>query len=275
VFAAVLSRASFPAWPGSHARNQPANAASGRTRAGATAVTPEKHATAPAPAATAEGLATSATTPAAISTSPAARRLRPAPAPAPADDDATATARIAATGGTRVARNAGGTEAASVTPTPAASAMTMPPQGTASAVSGSDTPKPLSSAASTLARPSPSATPKTEATAPTSSDSSSTDPNTCPREAPSARMSASARVRCPTMIENVFQITKAPVNSAIPAKPRKKSVSTDSWLFSCCASLAAADAALTATTPDGRTRAIRSRSTEAVTPGDAATEIAS
>ena len=55
------------------------------------------------------------------------------------------------------------------------------------------------------------------------------------------------------MIEKVFQITKAPTNNATPAKATKKLVRMPSWLLSWRASLADALAAVTASTPGGRT----------------------
>ena len=186
---------------------------------------------------------------------------------------ARAADRSAATGGTWVAFTAGASDAASVTTIPAPSEMSSPGQGSDSVVSGSDTPKLDSSAARPRASPSPSATPSADPTTPTNSASVSTEPNTWPRPAPRARSRASDRVRWPTMMEKVFQITNAPVNSAIPANPRKKSVRMDSWLFSCAASLAAADAAVTAVTPAGSTAAIRSRSVAGDTPGAACTGI--
>ena len=42
--------------------------------------------------------------------------------------------------------------------------------------------------------------------------------NTWRRLAPTTRRSASSRVRCPTVIENVLKIVKAPTNSEISAK---------------------------------------------------------
>ena len=45
---------------------------------------------------------------------------------------------------------------------------------------------------------------------------------TWPRLAPRARISASSRVRCATMMENVLRMRKMPTNSATPAKPIRK-----------------------------------------------------
>ncbi len=77
------------------------------------------------------------------------------------------------------------------------------------------------------------------------------------------------------MIENVFQITNPPTNSATPANARKKLVRMDSWLFSWPASVAAALEAVSATTPRGRIVATWSRSCCADTPGIALTSMLS
>ncbi len=78
----------------------------------------------------------------------------------------------------------------------------------------------------------PSAAPARAATVPTIAASARTERNTCRRPAPSVRNSASSLVRCPIMIENVFQITNAPTNSATPANTRKNVVRMDSCRFS-------------------------------------------
>ena len=67
----------------------------------------------------------------------------------------------------------------------------------------------------------PAASPMTEASRPMTTASISTEPITCRRLAPIARISASSRVRCATMIENVLRIRKMPTNSATPAKPSR------------------------------------------------------
>src|SRR5581483_9246864 len=56
-----------------------------------------------------------------------------------------------------------------------------------------------------------------EAASPTRTASPSTAANTWRRLAPTMRSSASSRVRCPTVIEKVLKIVKAPTNSEIRA----------------------------------------------------------
>src|SRR6266545_3286101 len=69
--------------------------------------------------------------------------------------------------------------------------------------------------------PNPAASPRTDASRPITTASTSTEPIICRRLAPIARMSASSRVRCATMIENVLRIRKMPTNSATAAKPSR------------------------------------------------------
>ena len=79
-------------------------------------------------------------------------------------------------------------------------------------------PNALSSALRPSAASTPSPRPISEATSPVSAASPSTEPNTWRRLAPTTRSSASSRVRCPTVIENVLKIVNAPTNNAISAK---------------------------------------------------------
>ena len=67
---------------------------------------------------------------------------------------------------------------------------------------------------------------------PTTTDSSTTEPSTCRREAPSVRSVANSRIRCATVIASVLAITKLPTNSAMPPKPSRKYLMTfrPSWL---------------------------------------------
>jgi hypothetical protein len=81
----------------------------------------------------------------------------------------------------------------------------------------------------------------TEETRPMITASVSTDPIIWRLLPPSARMSASSRVRCATMIENVLRIRKIPTNSATPAKPsrmllKKLSPSSNSLVWAACSS---------------------------------------
>ena len=75
--------------------------------------------------------------------------------------------------------------------------------------------------ASSAPTPMPAPSPITDASSPITTASTSTDPIIWRRLAPIARISASSRVRCATMIENVLRIRKMPTNSATPAKPSR------------------------------------------------------
>ena len=68
----------------------------------------------------------------------------------------------------------------------------------------------------------PMASPITEPMSPIASDSSTTEPSTWRREAPSVRSSANSRVRCAIVIDSEFAITKDPTKSAIPANESRK-----------------------------------------------------
>ena len=74
----------------------------------------------------------------------------------------------------------------------------------------------------------PAASPSTEAIRPTASASSTTEPMTCLPLAPIARIRASSRVRCATMIENVLRIRNVPTSSATAANPRRILLKNDS-----------------------------------------------
>ena len=56
---------------------------------------------------------------------------------------------------------------------------------------------------------------------PTRAASPSTSRRTCRRDSPTARSSASSRVRCPTSIENVLAMTKLPTTRAMAANPSR------------------------------------------------------
>ncbi len=87
----------------------------------------------------------------------------------------------------------------------------------------------------------PSPSPRVEPTTPTTKASNSTDRVTWRRDAPSARNSASSRLRWATRIENVLMMRKEPTNRAIPAKISRKVLMNDSALLMLfCDSLAAA-----------------------------------
>ena len=92
---------------------------------------------------------------------------------------------------------------------------------TTSAVGGSCRPRPDSSASRPFARAMPSRTPPSEAMSPTIADSTITEVITCRRRAPSARNSASSRLRWLTTMLNVLKMMNAPTNSATNPKIKK------------------------------------------------------
>ena len=133
-----------------------------------------------------------------------------------------APSRTAAIGGTRVARMAGKSPAASVTRTPTSiDTMTVRSAKTRSAV-GSSKPNVPKSAWIPSARRRPKARPKSDATMPMTSDSRMTEASTCRRDAPIVRKVANSRVRCATVIEKVLKMTNAPTKSAMPANVSRK-----------------------------------------------------
>nr|BFE71116.1 hypothetical protein GCM10020092_044170 [Actinoplanes digitatis] len=133
-----------------------------------------------------------------------------------------ATSCIAATGEIRDARSAGRTAATTVTSTPTTNELMIASSGTPSGASSSPPPPTeLNRYASPKPTPTPAARPSTAATSPITTASTSTEPMTWRRLAPIARISASSRVRCATMIEKVLRIRKTPTNRATPAKPSR------------------------------------------------------
>ncbi len=92
-------------------------------------------------------------------------------------------------------------------------------------------PNASSSALRPTAASTPSPRPISEAASPTRTASPSTDRNTCRRLAPTMRSSASSRVRCPTVIENVLKIVNAPTNSEISANTSSAVERNDSALL--------------------------------------------
>ena len=109
----------------------------------------------------------------------------------------TATSRMAASGGTREARQAGTSEEITVTIRPVAMATTTELGRIASAPSGS-----WSTAPSRAARPRPTTKPMAEPTSPTTAASTTTARRTWRRRAPMARNRAISRVRCATTMAN-------------------------------------------------------------------------
>ena len=87
-----------------------------------------------------------------------------------------------------------------------------------SEVLGRSIPNADSNPFSAMAIPIPAMRPNADASNPVTNASTTTEVMTCRRLAPIARSSASSRVRCATMIENVLKMMNAPTNSAMNAK---------------------------------------------------------
>ena len=81
------------------------------------------------------------------------------------------------------------------------------------------------------------------ATSPVTKPSSSTERNTCLRDAPSVRSVASSRTRCATVIESVLKMTNEPTIRAIAANASRK------YWKNASPSLASLAAALPASSP--------------------------
>ena len=212
---------SLPSLPGADRRSGlPIAEASGRAKNGSSIVTPRKVRAAPRPT-IAPGFDTlpnsawaMASTPSAVTIDPKMIRRR---MPALGATDS----RSASTGARRAARRAGEMAAAIVMIVPSRTE-TMTVRGSStSAVGGSCSPSELRNAFSTSARSMPSPTPTIEAMSPTTNDSMRTDRSTWRRLAPSARNSASSRLRCDTTMLNVLKMMNAPTNRATNPKIRK------------------------------------------------------
>ena len=80
------------------------------------------------------------------------------------------------------------------------------------------TPTAMSRFFSPTATAKPAKMPSTEAMRPTATASTSTEPSSWRRLAPSARSSPFSRVRCATVIANVLNIMNPPTSTATTAK---------------------------------------------------------
>jgi hypothetical protein len=98
------------------------------------------------------------------------------------------------------------------------------------------------------------------------SASATTDSRTCRREAPTARSSASSRVRWATRIEKVFQMIRAPTSSEIAAKPRRPVVKKPSASATAALDSAMTSSDVTASMSSGSAAATRSRRSSGETP---------
>ncbi len=126
-----------------------------------------------------------------------------------------------------------------------------------------------------MAMPTPARTPTADANSPTTSASPTTEAITWRRLAPRVRNSASSRVRCATMIENVLKMRNAPTNSEIAAN-----TSNAVWKNprpSCSASACSSATAVLVRTsaPVGRTARTSASSERTSTPSSPRTLIVS
>ena len=181
------------------------------------------------------------------------------------------SSRSACTGAIRPVRRAGSQAATIVTSTPTTYAATTVRGAKTSGCPDRSSPNRANRERIPIASSTPSARPVVEPSSPSTNASSSTDQVTCRFEAPSARSSASSRLRCATRIENVLTIRKAPTTSAMPAKISRNVVRK---LTACSRSEADSSAAVspvTASVRAGSTRAAWSRSSAWLTPSRAVT----
>jgi hypothetical protein len=202
----AFSRARRPGMPPKRCRGAPTTLAIGGTSCGVSSAVARKMAAAPRPSRLAlEPSEPAPSRPAATAPTPTtsrnvanASRMRPARFVGPA------TSRMAAIGGTRVARSAGTTLATTVTPIPTSSATTIVRAAMTVEPVGRSNPIALNSAMIAGATSRPPARPSNAAIVPTTSASRTTLRSTWRRLAPIVRSSASSFVRCATVIENVL-----------------------------------------------------------------------
>ncbi len=126
--------------------------------------------------------------------------------------------------------------------------------------SGRDTPTAAVAARSSTARAAPSTSPMVAPTNPTIPASSWTASCTCRLLAPSARSRASSRTRWATSIVKVLKMMKAPTKTAMPAKTRRNVEKPPMACWTVLAFSSVSCFPVTASTPVGSIRAIRSRS---------------
>ena len=178
---AAFSRASSPVVPRRRSSGHPVTAASGRTAKRALAATPTKTSSVPAPIEPSRAVAVPPPS------RPWTTSASPASAIAPVAMWRSAgcrgrrvcvSSRMAATGDTRVARTAGMSAAASVTPMPTARAITIVRPASSMSPRGIPMPAASKSAPSARAKPSPRKRPETDATVPTTRASTATEART-------------------------------------------------------------------------------------------------
>ena len=214
-----FSRARRPDTPRKRSSGRPTIEAIGRTSRGLSSATPMKMATAPTPTHASPGLS-APNTPRSISAIPTPVRTKATAVRTRwlFSVSSTAPSRRPVTGGTRVTRRAGISDASTVSSVPSTSdrmivraAITVPSLGRS--ISSA-----WNSALMAGAKPIPSTRPSAEASRPSTNASRITDVTSWRRLAPSVRSMANSRVRWATVIENVLKIRNAATNSDTPAK---------------------------------------------------------
>ena len=130
--------------------------------------------------------------------------------------------RTAAIGGMRVARRAGMSPAAIVTPTPTISETMMVLGAKTSPSLGRSALSALKSAFRPAASPRPRKRPMREATRPMTKASVITDQRICLREPPIVRIVANSRIRWATVMEKMLKMTNAPTKRATTANESRK-----------------------------------------------------
>jgi hypothetical protein len=123
--------------------------------------------------------------------------------------------------------------------------------------------------------PRPRKRPASEPISPITTDSSTTEPSTCRRDAPRVRNVANSRIRWATVIASVLAITKLPTNRAMPPKPISMYLIRlmPSWVS--LLSAAACASALFTCVVSERSGLIWRTSSACVVPGSAPTRIRS
>ncbi len=275
----VFSRASRPVRPRSFSSGQPQSEASGRTSRGLNIETPKSVATAPPPTSAAAVFASSVAPnspaqvmpmPIANSSSANAVKIRPR-----VRLSGSSASRSAAIGDTRVARTAGTSAEASVTPTPTTSATTIVRVSITVPVFGRSIPKLLKIPFRAAAKPIPAGTPSPAPRMPRKSASRIVPPRIWRRLAPSVRSMPNSRIRWATVIEKMLKIRKLPTSSATPPNTSSTTRKNERSSLMSCAWRAAACVPVSTTSRGGSTWSMRVRSSRGDTPGAALTEIPS
>lgn len=221
-----LSRPSLPGTD--QAKIVPSRFTTGRLMSGVSSATPMKANSTPPRIVTSVLSPALPPSPRKSSTAPTAVTSPPATVIFVSGRSGVATSCMAAIGGMREARSAGSSAATTVITMPTANALITALAGTPSPARVRSPARFPNAHASSAPMPMPAARPSTEAIRPTATASSTTELTICRRPAPMARMSASSRVRCATMIENVLRIRNVPTSSATAAKPSRIRLKKDS-----------------------------------------------